>query len=104
MNKNTQPEGNLIQKEINVYELELSQFNKIIFSITEFRGKRYINIRTWIRVHPAQQEWGRTQKGIFVEVSKIKGIQEGISRLAEHLDKGHSKKEQEHEKKNTLTN
>jgi len=97
MNKNTQPEDSLTQKEINVYELELSQFNKIIFSITEFRGKRYINIRTWIRVHPAQQEWGRTQKGIFVEVSKIKGIQEGISRLADHLDKGHSKKEQEHE-------
>ena len=97
MNKNTQPKERPEQEELKLYEFEISRFNKIVFAITDFRDKRYINIRTWSRVHPEQQ-WGRTQKGIFVEVSKIKDVQEGINRLAEYLNTGHSKKEREDEK------
>lgn len=101
MNKKTQPKDRLKQEEIKLHEFELSDFNKIVFAITDFKDKRYINIRTWTRAHPGQQEWGRTQKGIFVEISKIEDVQEGINRLAEHLNTGQPKKEREDENKNT---
>ncbi|MBA7597001.1 hypothetical protein ES703_04011 [subsurface metagenome] len=101
MNKNTQPKDRPEQEELKLYEFKLSDFNKIVFAITDFRDKRYINIRTWTRVHPGQQEWGRTHKGIFVDVSNIKDVQEGIKRLAEYLNTGQPKKEREDEKKKT---
>jgi hypothetical protein len=83
----------LNQKEIHVHEFELSDFNKIVFSLTNFHDKWYVNIRTWTRVHPSQQNWGRTHKGIFVEVSKAEEIQEGINRLIESIKDGHYKKD-----------
>jgi hypothetical protein len=85
MLKEKEIQDRLKQKEFDVYEFELSLFNKVVFTISKFKGKRYINIRTWSRVHPEQQ-WARTQKGIFVEISKIKDVQEGIKLLAEHLN------------------
>jgi len=86
-----QPQDRPKQEEIKLYEFELNDFNKVVFAITNFRDKRYVNIRTWSRYSPVQ-EWARTQKGIFVEVSKVKNVQEGINQLAEYLDIGHSKK------------
>jgi hypothetical protein len=80
------------QPEIHVHEFELSDFNKIVFSLTNFRDKWYMNIRTWTRVHPSQQNWGRTHKGIFVEVSKAGEVQEGINRLVESIREGLHKK------------
>mgnify|MGYP001489402745 CR=1 FL=1 len=81
-----QKKGRPDQPEINVYEFNLSDFNKIVFSLTNFKGKWYVNIRTWTRVHPSQQNWGRTHKGIFVEISKAGEIQEGINRLIEKIE------------------
>jgi len=88
MSENPQLQEHKKQKELQLYDFELSEFSKIVFSLTEFRGSWYINIRTLARVHPAQKNWARTQKGVFVPISKIKEMLQGLDQIAKKLKKG----------------
>jgi len=87
MNKNKSSETKPDQKHTIIHEFEASTYSKIVFSLTEFKGKWYINIRTWIRADPKQQAWGRTRRGIFITLDKYPYLSEGIQKLDEPISK-----------------
>ena len=47
---------------LNIGSIDLSSTQKLLFSISNFRGKKYIDIRTWFQDQAG--EWKPTKKGI----------------------------------------
>lgn len=62
----------------NLGFIELTATQKLIFSISNFRGKKYIDIRTWFQDQSG--DWKPTKKGIHFSTDKFHDF-EKLSKL-----------------------
>jgi len=49
--------------------LELGATQKLIFSLSNYRGKQYVDVRTWYQDQAG--EWKPTKKGIHFNIDKF---------------------------------
>ncbi len=54
---------------VNLGYIELTATQKLIFSISNFRGRKYIDIRTWFQDQSGA--WKPTKKGIHFSTDKF---------------------------------
>lgn len=54
---------------INLGYMELTPTQKLVFSLSHFRGKKYIDIRTWFQDQSGA--WKPTKKGIHLSTDKF---------------------------------
>ena len=66
-----------------VAEMEKSANEKIFFSLSEFKGKSYADIR--VHYEDDEGEWKPTKKGVTVAVERFSEFKEHISSLEEFL-------------------
>jgi hypothetical protein len=58
---------------VNIGQIELTATQKLIFSISNFRGKKYIDIRTWFQDQAG--DWKPTKKGIHFSIDKFQDFE-----------------------------
>jgi len=66
-----------------VAEMEKSWNEKIVFSVSEFKGKKYANIR--IYYEDDEGEWKPTKKGVTISPDSFSEFKQHIEELEEHL-------------------
>ena len=73
-----------------VYEIQKRTDEKIVFSLAEFKGKKYAHVRTWINDPKGTGDyaWVRTQKGICIPIELVDELGKGASALALAVDGG----------------
>jgi len=64
-------------------EMEKGWNEKIIFSVSEFKGKNYANIR--IYYEDDEGEWKPTKKGVTVSLDTFQEFKENLERLEAFL-------------------
>lgn len=67
-----------------VGEMEKGWNEKIIFSVSEFKGKNYANIR--IYYEDDEGEWKPTKKGVTVSLDTFQEFKENLERLEAFLN------------------
>jgi len=74
--------------DINIYEFHKRGDEKIVISLSDFKGKKFIHIRTWIDdpKDPGKQKWIRTYKGICISIELAEELKKGINRLLAKLN------------------
>lgn len=73
--------------DVNVYEFNKRSDEKIVISLSDFKGKKFIHVRTWIDASedPGKQNWVRTHKGICVSIELAEELKRGIDKLLAKL-------------------
>jgi hypothetical protein len=66
-----------------VAEMERSFNEKILFSVSEFKGKRYADIRVYYE--DDEGEWKPTKKGVTVSLDSFGEFVEHVRELEAHL-------------------
>lgn len=66
-----------------VTEMERGWNEKIVFSLSEFKGKNYADIR--IYYEDDEGEWKPTKKGITITLDRFQEFQEHLAKLEEFL-------------------
>lgn len=66
-----------------VTEMERGWNEKIVFSLSEFKGKNYADIR--IYYEDDEGEWKPTKKGIAITLDRFQEFQEHLAKLEEFL-------------------
>ena len=59
---------------LNIGYMELNPTQKIIFSLSTFKGKKYFSVRNWFQAESG--DWAPTKKGInlsFRQIRRIRG-------------------------------
>jgi Transcriptional Coactivator p15 (PC4) len=64
-------------------EMEKGWNEKLIFSVTEYKGKSYANIR--IYYEDDEGEWKPTKKGVTVSLDTFNEFKENIEKLESYL-------------------
>lgn len=64
-------------------EMEKGWNEKIVFSISDFKGKTYANIR--IYYEDDEGEWKPTKKGVTVSLDSFKEFKELVDQMETHL-------------------
>ena len=65
---------------INIGFIDLSATQKLIFSISQFRKREYLDIRTWFQDQSG--EWKPTKKGVHLNLAQFgdfRGILDNLS-------------------------
>ena len=73
--------------DINIYDFHKRDDEKIVISLSDFKGKRFIHVRTWIDdpEDPGKQKWIRTRKGICISAELAEDLKKGINKLLAKL-------------------
>lgn len=66
-----------------IYQIEKNGTEVVRFEVSEFKEKEYINIRIWYQTPGG--DFRPTQKGVTLELSKFKELQNGMDKLGEYL-------------------
>ena len=66
-----------------VAEMDKGWNEKIIFSVSDFKGKKYANIR--IYYEDDEGAWKPTKKGITVAMDSFREFKERVEELESHL-------------------
>jgi hypothetical protein len=77
-----------MNKDEIIYEISKRTDEKIVFSLAEFKCRKYAHIRTWVRNPKGQGDnaWVCTQKGICISIALIEELVNGVSALALAVD------------------
>jgi hypothetical protein len=72
---------------LNVGFMEMNATQKLIFSISNFKGKKYFSVRTWFQAESG--EWAPTKKGINLNFDKFEDFEKMVKVFAQviQLDK-----------------
>ncbi len=71
-----------------ISEMEKSWNEKIVFSVTEFRGKEYADLR--IYYEDDEGDWKPTKKGLNIALDRFSEFKENLDKLEGFLrEKGH---------------
>lgn len=57
------------EESLNVGFMEMNATQKLIFSISTFKGKKYFSVRTWFQAESG--EWAPTKKGVNLSFDKF---------------------------------
>lgn len=66
-----------------IAEMEKGFGEKILFSVSEFRGKKYANVR--IYYEDDEGEWKPTKKGLSISMDSYHEFRENLEKLEAHL-------------------
>lgn len=66
---------------LNIGAVDLSATQKLIFSISNFRGNNYLDIRTWFQDQSG--EWKPTKKGIHLNFTKYEDFKQIINTVSD---------------------
>ncbi len=71
-----------------IAEMEKGWNEKIVFGLSEFKGKKYADLRIYFE--DDEGEWKPTKKGITVSLERFWEFKENLQKLEEHLlENGH---------------
>ena len=77
-----------------IAEMEKGWNEKIVFGLSEFKGKKYADIR--IYYEDDEGEWKPTKKGVTVSLDRFYEFRENLQKLEEFLlENGHIEKPEE---------
>ena len=71
---------------INIGFIDLTATQKLIFSLSNFRNKQYIDIRTWFQDQSG--EWKPTKKGVHFNVDLFENFQTILNSLNQLMVSG----------------
>jgi hypothetical protein len=57
------------ETSLNIGHIEMNPTQQLVFSVSSFKGKKYVDIRTWFQDQTG--EWKPTKKGIHLSVEKF---------------------------------
>jgi len=70
------------ETSIGIGFIDLSSTQKLIFSLSQFRNRDYLDIRTWFQDQSG--EWKPTKKGIHMNLEKFddfRGILDNLAKI-----------------------
>lgn len=71
-----------------IAEMEKGWNEKIVFGLSEFKGKKYADLRIYFE--DDEGEWKPTKKGVTVSLERFWEFKENLQKLEEYLlEKGH---------------
>ncbi len=75
------------EEALNVGFMDMNATQKLIFSISTFKGKKYFSVRTWFQAESG--EWAPTKKGINLNFEKFEEFEKMVKVFAQaiQLDK-----------------
>jgi len=75
------------EESLNVGYMDMNATQKLIFSISTFKGKKYFSVRTWFQAESG--EWAPTKKGVNLSFEKFEEFENMIKLFAQaiQLDK-----------------
>ncbi len=75
------------EDSLNIGFMDMNATQKLIFSISTFKGKKYFSVRTWFQAESG--EWAPTKKGINLSFEKFEEFENMIKLFAQaiQLDK-----------------
>lgn len=68
---------------LNVGFLEMNATQKLIFSISTFKNKKYFSVRTWFQAESG--EWAPTKKGVNLSFDKFADFEKMVQVFAEAI-------------------
>lgn len=68
---------------LNVGFMEMNATQKLIFSISTFKGKKYFSVRTWFQAESG--EWAPTKKGINLSFEKFEEFAKMVQVFAQAI-------------------
>jgi hypothetical protein len=72
------------EEALNLGFMEMNATQKLIFSISTFKGKKYFSVRTWFQAESG--EWAPTKKGINLSFEKFADFENMIKLFAEAIE------------------
>lgn len=72
-----------MDNRVVITELEKGYNEKLIFSLSEFRGKKYADIRVFYE--DDEGEWKPTKKGITIAPDRFEEFEEAIGQLRQRM-------------------
>lgn len=69
---------------LNVGFMEMNATQKLIFSISTFKGKKYFSVRTWFQAESG--EWAPTKKGINLSFEKFEDFAKMVKVFAQAIE------------------
>jgi hypothetical protein len=68
---------------LNLGFMEMNATQKLIFSISTFKGKKYFSVRTWFQAESG--EWAPTKKGINLAFDKFADFEKMVKVFAQAI-------------------
>ena len=68
-------------ESMSIGHIELNATQKLIFSISSYRGKKYMDIRTWFQDQSG--EWKPTKKGVHFSFDRFEDFEKVIKIYAD---------------------
>jgi len=72
-----------------IYEFQKNALEKVKIQLSEFHGKRVIDIRVYYKVPGTANEWKPSKKGICMAVNRLEELLKGLKMAHERLQKGY---------------
>jgi hypothetical protein len=75
------------EDSLNIGFMDMNPTQKLIFSLSTFKGKKYFSIRTWFQAESG--DWAPTKKGINLSFDKFADFENMVTLFAQaiQLDK-----------------
>lgn len=72
------------EEALNLGFMDMNATQKLIFSISTFKGKKYFSVRTWFQAESG--EWAPTKKGINLSFEKFADFENMIKLFAQAIE------------------
>ena len=72
------------EEALNVGFMDMNATQKLIFSISTFKGKKYFSVRTWFQAESG--EWAPTKKGINLSFEKFADFENMVKLFAQAIE------------------
>lgn len=69
------------EESLNLGFMEMKATEKLIFSISTFKNKKYFSVRTWYQAESG--EWARTKKGVNLAFDKFAEFEKMVKILSQ---------------------
>jgi len=75
------------EESLNIGFMEMNATQKLIFSVSTFKGKKYFSVRTWFQAESG--DWAPTKKGVNLSFEKFEEFEKMVKLFAQaiQLDK-----------------
>jgi hypothetical protein len=71
------------EESLNLGFMEMNATQKLIFSLSTFKGKKYFSVRTWFQAESG--EWAPTKKGINLSFEKFEEFEKMIQLFSQAI-------------------
>jgi len=68
-----------------IYEFQKNALEKVKIQLSEFHGKRVIDIRVYYKVPGTANEWKPSKKGICMSVNRLEELLKGLKMAHDRL-------------------